>query len=221
MRYKTTGLKILCFFFLLVSMAVANTNERLWSSLTLNKKSGKYSYQIEPQLRLKKKTNQYDRTMLNAGAGYSFTDQSQLWLGGTTEQIGSTPTARANYEYRFWQQMINTGSLKSLNLILRSRAELRKRGRNPQWNYRLRERLNISKNLTNSLSLVGYDEIFFNLNRPSWVAPTTIPQNRVSLGLSQLASENIRFTVGYMYQTIFDKPTSYGHVLLLNMEYNR
>jgi len=220
MRFKPFTFSSLLLYCLGLSSGHSQSTERVWSVVTLNKIIGKWTYQIEPQLRVHDRTYLYDRFLTNGGVGYQFSTQSSFWLGATAENIGRQASSPGNHQYRLWQQLINNSRPDVFNFSLRSRFEQRKLLSSPTLNYRLRERLTITTNLTQSLALVGYDELFFNINQPDWVAPTTFSQNRISIGLNQQATKQLIMGAGYIFQALFPSPTRYGNVFTLNIQYS-
>lgn len=212
-------LSLLIILFQWTSAAQAKNPTKVWSLLTLNKVVNNVTYQIEPQLRVRTPYPLYDSLLTNAGVGYQFTEQSAIWLGGANENIGRRLNTPAKHQYRVWEQLLNNHQTNTITLSLRSRFEQRKLETNPQWNFRLRERITATKNLTKSLALVGYDEVFINLNQPDWVEQTVIHQNRLSLGLSQQASSAVTLGAGYLAQIFFTGTSRLDHVFTFNIQY--
>ncbi|WED44358.1 DUF2490 domain-containing protein [Legionella cardiaca] len=189
------------------------TTEKVWSTFGLNTNLGKFSYQLEPQLRVMNRQNVYDQFLNNFNGSYQLSPQLVFTLG--TTYVNTWQNQGSNLqETRLLEQVSYTPRRYSW-LSIRSRIEQRKRQDSNQLNYRLRERLTLKKRLTDSLSLVGFDEIFINLNQPDWISTKTFDQNRILISLDQQASKSLVLGAGYIYQYILSKPRQVGHIASL------
>jgi hypothetical protein len=197
-------------------VVAAQQAEKMWSLLTLSGDYGRIVYYIEPQLRLIYGDNLFQQFLTNAGMGYKVTPNWQLWFGQTLSADSQDAVAGSLVEYRLWQQIIWKRRLPSLSLISRTRFEERKSLSFPDWAYRLRQRVLLNKPLTNNLSIVITNEIFFNINKASWIITDRLDQNRAYLGVEQHVSENTYLGVGYMNQYLSTPIPQSNHVLWIN-----
>ncbi|WP_419386699.1 DUF2490 domain-containing protein [Legionella sp. 29fVS95] len=228
MNYKVlyTPMNLSRFFYLLLILGPAlysptspamQTTQKFWSILGLNTNIGKFSYQIEPQVRLVNDPRVLEQFLSRFSGGYNASSQWAFWLGTgwlSTAQDEDTK----NQEFRLWQDVIYNETLNSNKIFFRSRIEQRRSKGSDQWGYRFRERILISHPLTTSISLVGSNEFFINFNRPDWLSTKTIDQNRLSIGLDQQASKWLNVGAGYLNQVIFSTPIQMGHVITFNVQ---
>ncbi|WP_028372955.1 DUF2490 domain-containing protein [Legionella lansingensis] len=194
------------------ALQAAQMNEKVWSTLSIDTNIGKFSYQLEPQLRLIERANIFDQFLGNFGAGYQFSPQWLITLGitsvTTAQTLGTdiTQTSGSNiHEMRLWAQTTYTPK-QNPKWVMRSRLEQRKLQNFNQLGYRLRERLTFKQPITESISLVISDELFFNLNQTDWITTDTIDQNRIQISIDQKASNILLVGAGYMYQFICSHP---------------
>ncbi|KTC86750.1 hypothetical protein Lbru_0691 [Legionella brunensis] len=191
------------------------TVERVWSTLGLNTQIGKFSYQLEPQLRVIDQPNLFDQFLTNFSGGYQFSPQWNIALGTTSVTTAQNPGfSPSTQEMRLWQQVTYTQK-HFPGFMIRSRIEERKRLDASAIGYRLRERITLKKKLTDSLSLVGFEEFFININQPNWLPTQTVDQNRILISLDQAASKTLTVGAGYLYQYIFSNPRQASHVISL------
>ncbi len=201
---------------ILPPIVAAQETEKMWSVLTLSGDYGKIVYNVEPQLRLTYGDNLFQQFLANAGMGYKVAPNWQLWFGQTFSADSQDAVAGSADEYRVWQQIIWKHRLPSVSLVSRTRFEERKSFFFSDWAYRLRQRTVFNKPLTNNLSLIISDEIFFNINKSSWIITDWLDQNRAYLGVEQQMSEHTYFGVGYMNQYLSTHIAQSNHILWLN-----
>ena len=146
-------------------VVAAQQTEKLWALLTLSGDYGRIVYYLEPQLRLIYRENFFQQFLTNAGMGYKVASNWQIWFGQTFSADSQDAVAGSLDEYRLWQQIIWKRRLPLVSLISRTRFEERKSLFFSDWAYRLRQRTLLNKPLTNDLSLVMSDEIFFNIHK--------------------------------------------------------
>lgn len=213
-RYSLLILVIALFSNKLTAM---QTFLKSWSTLGLNTDIGKFSYQLEPQLRLVNDPRVLEQFLSRFSGGYNASSQWAFWLGTgwfTTAQDEDTKSQ----EFRLYQDIIYNETLNSNKIFLRSRIEQRRTKGSDQWGYRFRERILINHPLTANISLVGSNELYINFNRPAWLSTKTIDQNRLSLGLYQKVSKWLNIGAGYLNQVIFSTPIQMGHVITFNVQ---
>lgn len=202
---------------LLKALWAVQTTEKLWSAIGLNTNVGKFSYQFEPQLRLMDRFNVYDQLLTNLIASYRLSHHWKIALGGTYINTWR-PVDPYIEEPRLLQQVIYHSS-RFPWLTVRSRFEQRKRQESIKWNYRIRERLTVTKRITDNVNFVSYDEFFITLNKPVWLTTNTFEQNRLMVGLERQAAKSLQVGAGYIFQYILTHPTrQVGHVLTLYLQ---
>jgi len=194
-------------------------NTVIIGSLSENKK---WKYYLEPNIRLIARRKKFDEGLIYAGFGYQFTPNAIFFLG---DAWITTQTLQARYmrENRVWQQILwNALTSPRLNLIVRLRLEERKDISQPRWAMRWRQRLmfRIPFGTESRYSLVLFDEMFFNLNHPSWVSNRVLEQNRAFIGIGTRISKYSNLDVGYLNQTRFAATGQINHVLLISFAMN-
>ncbi len=218
--YNRYQIKIISLSLLLANIPLpvvaAQQAEKMWSLLTLSGDYGKIVYYIEPQLRLIYRDNPFQQFLANAGMGYKVIPNWQIWFGQTFSADSQDAVAGSFDEYRLWQQIVWKRRFPSVSLISRTRFEERKSLFFSDWAYRLRQRLLLNKPLTNHLSLVISNEIFFNMNGASWIITDRLDQNRAYLGVEQQISEITYLGLGYMNQYLSTPIPQSNHVLWIN-----
>ena len=197
-------------------VVAAQQAEKMWSLLTLSGDYGKIVYYIEPQLRLIYRNNLFQQFLTNTGMGYKVTPNWQIWFGVTFSADSQDAVAGSLDEYRLWQQIVWKRRLSSVSLLSRTRFEERKSLFFSDLAYRLRQRVLLNKPLTNNLSLVISNEMFFNVKKASWIITERLDQNRTYLGVEQHMSKNTYLGVGYMNQYLSTPTPQSSHVLWIN-----
>ncbi len=199
-----------------MTAVVAQQAEKMWSLLTLSGNYERIVYYIEPQLRLIYRDNLFQQFLANSGMGYKVVPNWQIWFGQTFSADSQDAVAGSLDEYRLWQQITWQSSLPSVSIISRTRFEERKSLFFYDWSYRLRQKLLLNKPLTNNMSVVITNEIFFNTNKASWIITDRLDQNRAYLGVEQQMSEKTYLGVGYMNQYLSTPTPQSNHVIWIN-----
>ncbi len=209
---------ILEFSVLSPAINATQTYNKIWTALGLNTNVGKFAYQFEPQARfIDRPLLRLEQSLNNIGGGYLYSSHWAFWLGSTW--IMNIPVnTPSNHELRLWQQIIYNTSVELPVLTIRSRFEERQLQNFTQWNYRLRERFTYSRALTPKIALLIYDELFININRPTWVKTNVFEQNRIQIGVNQEIAPWLTLGPGYLYQYIFAHPPLASHVLVINAQ---
>ena len=112
-----------------------------------------------------------------------------------------------SHENAVWQQFLwDMYHSKSFNFNSRTRLEERKNTRYSLWAIRLREQFTLKIPFQNTkYSFITFDELFFNLNAPSWVSNRFFSQNRYFIGIEKSISKSASFDVGYINQARFQR----------------
>lgn len=220
MKYRSTFVA-LSFFLLFISIKLyaLNTN-RYWNVLTISGAYGRFLYQIQPQLRFADRPVLFDEVPLTLGAGYQCTKDFSLMLGQKSFYTNGRPGMPGFKQFRWYQQAEYT--LKEThNVVFFSwlMAEEIQRSHQPGWFYRVRNRFGVNQKLTKAMSLVSYDEVFINLNKPIWVQNHALAQNRLYIGISQQISKKVALGFGYINQLIFDREKQTGQIFVLSLTF--
>lgn len=209
-KINFTGLLIVLFILIKPIYALQGHTE-LWTSASILEsfsKDSRFKYYLEPQLRFIDNTYKFNQALMQGGFGYQL-KPDVLLLGGLGYILTKSNSGNMFHEDRIWEQISWTMPV-SINLISRTRLEQRKLTNNSQMAYRLRERLfaRIPFLHWNKHSLAMFDEVFFNLNRPDWVAPHFFAQNRAFIGIGTSLSNTTVIDIGYLNQYIISSPNS-------------
>ena len=106
-------------------------------------------------------------------------------------------------------------------MTLNSRTRLEERQRIDQSivAFRLRERLwlRIPFKRWERYSFSSFDELFFNLNHPSWTSPYLFEQNRAFIGVAKQLSKSTILDIGYLNQFLHSTNNQTDNVILLSL----
>lgn len=189
-----------------VAQAVTQ-HARQWSNLNFqgslfNSAAGLYLAEI--QSRYGFNPNELESLHVRTALGWQRSANMSLWAGYQWNYLNnSSGFIQAN---RLWQQLLwNILKTDSLTLVSQSRLEERTQKDQRQWNIRFRQLLSLE--LANPLSKRWrpfiWDEVFFNLTKPSWVANVTVEQNRAFAGAKWIPNKSGFVQVGYLNQYFF------------------
>lgn len=187
---------------------------KLWTAIDFKGSLGeKIQYYVEPQLRFISNNQCFNEANLYVGLGYSTSPKITLWLGNmfnTTHKQNESNTQ----QYRIWEQVSwDIFGSHIIRIDSRTRLEQRKQEHQGSWSFRLREKIELDFPLKNDYLFILYDEIFLNVNHPSWVNNEFVNQNRAFAGFSIPLTKLIRFETGYLNQFVINKPDQLNHVL--------
>lgn len=196
------------------------TYTKLWTSAQVTGNFSQYpnwNYYIEPQLRLVDDKYKFGTANLYLGIYYEYTPNLNLYAGIFRSHSQRTDGKIEN-EYRLWEQVTwNVYKSKTIQILNRTRLEERKNLDESEIANRLRERIaiNIPIDMSAYNQLVIADEIFLQLNEPSWVSQRCLAQNRASIGVLMALSPTSSFEIGYLNQYQFQNPNIMSNVLYL------
>lgn len=162
--------------------------------------------------------NRNQETRLDFSSGYRFTPLVSLWGGFTW----ISPNDGSPQIYRPWEQVVWELFEKKSDVLFQTRTRLEqlKQEFQPEWLWRVRERwrLALPGKLPGQWTPVLYDEVFFNINQPSWISTRTIDQNRVFVGVDTKPWKNSFIEFGYLNQYIFSEPTNrVAHIFSISL----
>ncbi len=210
-KLNLTCLLMTVLFFIDPAYALEGHTE-LWTSGSILKSFSndpRFKYYLEPQLRLIDNRYTFNQTLMLGGLGYQ-AKPDVLLLGGLGYVLTkSNSTGDISHEYRLWEQL-SWNLPFSINVVSRTRLEERKLSEYGQIAFRLRERVfaRIPFAHWTNHSLAMFDEVFFNLNRPVWVAPHFFAQNRAFIGIGTELSKTTMLDVGYLNQYVISSSSS-------------
>jgi hypothetical protein len=216
---------IILFLFLLLffkSLYAIEEHTRFWSSANVLgsfSSNNRLKYYLEPQLRFIDDSSKFNQAIMVAGLGYQ-PSENVVILGGLGGYLIKNLQGEMLHEYRLWEQLsVQIPTLPTYDLFNRIRLEQRDLLGEAGIAWRLRERLLLRIPLRHwpDHSLVTFDEIFMNLNRPKWVVPHFFDQNRAFFGIGTQLSKTSILDIGYLNQYIMSSPHQLGNVLLVNL----
>ena len=176
---------------------------------------------FDGHLRLLDDTDGFNQSIVRPGIGWMLDGQSTVWAGYGWIHTQVLSGLEID-EHRIWQQWTWSESADVWKFGLRSRLEQRFVEVGDDVGLRFRQFFRAQHNLpaVPYLSLVGWDELFINLNDTDWGAETGFDQNRIFLGVGYKPRPECRWRVeiGYVNQTldlpVIDDRTH--HILAVN-----
>ncbi len=214
---------------------------RLWTPVYLNVKlPNRFLAYMEVNPRIGDDVTNIDQLLIRPALGYQLTDNLSIWQGygwvGNFNQKHTPPASSFFQESRSFQQLIYTDKFGSFNFMSRTRMEERFIEGAAGTALRFRQMLKLSYPLPMApeWSLVGYDEIFMNLNsvdsfddaRRGGHAPGAgIDQNRFFLGVNKKFNQYFNVDIGYQNQMLNSRTKDgnanlVNHILLLQFYFN-
>lgn len=225
-RSKKYSLKLSIFLFVFCNNAVAKDYTKQWTTdiiIGSLPNSDKFKYYIESQLRLIDDPYVFNQAFLLTGLGYQFTPTLAAFMGPGFVLTKNTTEGVTYNEFRLWQQLNwAAANNASIRLDSRTRTEEKLRSNESQIALQLRQRLWMRIPLTPSKQYYfsSFDEVFFNINHPSWVSPRFFEQNRTFIGMAKQLSKSTLVDFGYLYQLQFGPPRKTSNVILLCISTN-
>lgn len=194
-----------------------NTDEKLWTQFNLNGSfphSQKIKYVLRSEIRLIAMEHAFETGIAGYAMAYEYQPNFSFWLGYQWDS--QNQISGSQQQNRLWQQLVwDLWKTSSFSLSQRLRLEERYREDNSQTAWRLRERLLI-KAVSDAVNPISWDEIFLNLNHPTWVNSSTINQNRYFIGI-EIPHNHHTLEIGYLNQySLGNIQNTMSHILLLN-----
>jgi hypothetical protein len=222
------------FAFLATDSSWADTLEKsgIWfagfgkgSFKSIGQKFRNYLWWLDVQARYLDGGDNFKQGIVRPGLGYRITDSTAVWLGYAW--VGISPAGEDDFqEQMIWQQLTWSTQFKPVKFSSRTRLEQRflETGDDTGWRFRQVFKLSYPLPFEARLKLVGYDEIFINMNKTDWGADTGLGQNRAFLGLGWNFDphERIIARVGYLNQYLRN-PSGHdvmNHILSINLVLN-
>ena len=186
-----------------------NTNSRL-------------KWWFDGHLRFLEDTDGFNQSIIRPGIGWGLGKNSALWAG--YGWIRTTPFVGDDFdEHRIWQQWTWSKKFDPFKVATRSRFEQRFVETGEDTGLRWRQFFRAQKSLPTNvpLTLVLWDEIFFNLNDTDWGQNSGFDQNRVFVGFGIKGSPSARWRteIGYLHQAINQGGATdrANHILAINL----
>lgn len=198
-------------------------DSQFWTLLTFNARyrTGLRLY-AEVQPRLGNNYKEFTQLIVRPAVGYQINKNLSLWLG-----YGWTPTLNPDYnnEHRIFQQALLEHNLTGVQMVNRIRLEERSIEGAGGLSWRFRHQLRLVKPLDkiNRLSLVGANELFWNLNSTPRGPRSGFDQTRPFIGLGYNVNKHTRVEAGYLLAYINpprNAPNRHFDVFQLTVNYN-
>lgn len=199
-------------------------NNKQWTDFNLQGplfKTQHFRYVIEAQSRFDLKYDKIEEQLLRSFVGYQFNPNLTFSLGYQWDSRHFV-TGRKPINRILQQLGLTVYKKDRVNITKRLRLEERKLENHLQWNTRLREqlRIDVAKFFANKYSGIIWDEVFINLDRPSWVRTNTVEQNRLfaGIGIPTLKSSSVQ--IGYLNQYVFShQGNRMNHILFVGYNF--
>jgi hypothetical protein len=184
--------------------AMANEEDvRLWTSFVAEGKfSDQYRWTAEVQPRFRNDAKDADQLIIRPSVSYVLTDRSSISLGFA--YVETDTGQRVSKEDRLWQQFSYASKMGDLSWSSRTRLEQRSLDVADETSHRLRQMLRASHPVSqgSAWNVLGWNELFVNLNDTPWAGRSGINQNRLFTGVMWRYSQKSRIEVGYLNQLI-------------------
>jgi hypothetical protein len=224
-RWIAKGSSVLLLL-MIASNALATLDQQLgfWAKIS---KTGHFSetapfgYQLIAENRTF--NNDSADNLFNIGGylNYDMTSKQLLALGYQLFHSYDDPTVGGRNENRISQQWLLRIPIGQNTLRLQSILQERQREDMSQWNYRIREKLEFYLPI-NHWRLETYDELFFNLNTPEWVADVIFSENRAFLGMNYPLNADADFKIGYLNRYVVGNNNNdrMQHILAIELNFS-
>lgn len=178
------------------------TDSQQWTLVTIQKElSDRWRAYFEVQPRVGQDADGLERLLVRPAIGYRLNPKVSVWQG-----YGYTPLFEPEfqYEHRIFQQLLFEDTLGETGLTNRTRLEERFIEGAGGTAVRLRSMLRLTHPISadKRWAVVGYDELFWNLNSTSNGPESGFDQNRLFLGVSRQVNKELRVETGYLLNHI-------------------
>ncbi len=184
--------------------------------------SEKVKLYLEAQPRLGDELENLDTLLVRPAIGYQVTPHISIWQG-----YAWIPSfqPQLNQEHRVFQQLLTNHDVKKLNITNRTRMEQRFIEGAGDPAYRLRHMVRLAHPIRGSKKwqLVGYNEVFMNLNSTPSGPKAGFNQNRLYVGVNRKINKHLNGEVGYIWNYINTaQPAAdrMNHVLMVTVNMN-
>jgi uncharacterized protein DUF2490 len=210
-------LSLLCLFLLCFgSIALASDPTeffREWSKIDVSGPIGPELSDVRYEAFVESRNQE---TRLDSAGGFRITPLVSFWNGFTW----ISPNDGSPRIYRPWQHVVWELLDKNspIQFQTRTRLEELKQESQPEWLWRVRERWRVSfpNLLAKKFTPVISDEIFLNVNKPVWVNPGVVDQNRAFIGVDSPTWKHTFVEIGYLNQYRYTTPVNQmAHIALV------
>lgn len=157
---------------------------------------------MEVQTRFDDDASNFHQLLLRPSIGFRIFDDAVLTLGYAyvrTETVGGPDTN----ENRIWEQISFPILTRAGAFTLSSRTRLEQRFREDETSWRFREQLRLAIPIGQpGVDLVGWSEVFYNLNTTDWAGDAGFDRWRNFAGISFALGEEMTLEPGYMNQLV-------------------
>ena len=220
------------------SISTFSQDFRLWSPvyLTMKLPSSFLAYmEVNPRFADLDDAGHIDQLLLRPAFGYQLTDKLSIWQGyawvGHFNQKHTPPQSPFFEENRIYQQVNYKHKFSNMKLLSRTRLEERwiEHADGTAVRFRQMLRLDYPLPIAPDWALVGYDEIFINLNTVGAVTgkgpASGFDQNRFFLGVNKTFNQYINVDLGYQNQLLNSRQISglanqMNHIILIQLFIN-
>ena len=227
--HRAPAISMVVLFAALSQQSFAQTIDDIgqWNALFAQGKlcrdcNSRLKWWFDGHLRFTEDADGFNQSIVRPGIGWGLNENSALWAG--YGWIRTSPLSGDDFdEHRIWQQWTWSEKCGRTKVAMRSRFEQRLVETGDDTGLRFRQFFRAQRSLPTCppLTLVCWDELFFNLNDTDWGQSSGFGQNRVfvGFGIKRLTSSKWRTEVGYLNQTINQNgPTNRSnHILAINL----
>ncbi len=185
-----------------VPASAEEVDTQQWSLFVIQKDlSPRWRAYFEVQPRFGGDISGVERLLVRPALGYRVTPRLSVWQGFAWTPL-FTPTFRD--EKRSWQQLLYEDHLGRTSFSDRLRLEQRFIEDASGTSLRLRNMIRLQHPISadQRWAVVGYDELFWNLNSVGNGPAEGFDQNRVFLGVSRKLNAQLRVETGYLVDFI-------------------
>jgi len=177
---------------------------------------------LDVQGRFRDDSDGFHQSLVRPGLGLDVSEEVSVWAGYAWIRTDPEGGPRSD-EHRIWQQLLWMPRWGSVSGQSRTRLEQRFVSTGDDVGWRLREFVKLARpfSFEPRLSLVGYDEVFFDLNDTDFGQDAGFAQNRLFVGLAWRfdGAGRVVAELGYLNQFI-DVRSGRGtmnHLVSLNL----
>jgi len=195
---------ILLFFAPIVGLARINSNWGVWTGADFHgpfQPKSHWCYNGLLQPRFADVNNGLGELVFQPSVQYNFFNGFSLWAGYDLRPTTALNGVTTFLEQRVWPQaQYRWHALKKLDVSFRTRYEYRWRDNQSQQSQRLRQRVELTflDIIRGGVDFDLFDEVFFNLNHPSWVTNNTVGVNWIFIGFIIPIYKYFAIDTGYL-----------------------
>ncbi|WOE74405.1 DUF2490 domain-containing protein [Alterisphingorhabdus coralli] len=182
--------------------AIQDSDRQGWTAISVAgpvEKDSKLLLWFDGHARFRDDASDLGVTIFRPGLGWRVADGLDLWMG-YADVIARPELGDDIEEQRFWQQATyRITEIAGGQVGGRTRLEQRFRGGDSETGWRFRQQIRWAKPIGNGdVSLIVWDELFFNLNDATGVHQGGFDQNRLFVGGAFRLSDSARIEAGYL-----------------------